>query len=408
MRRGGSIVYTKALRVRSENLMPHHSDKAGTSTVLDPRPWFVLRAVPGIGDALLCRLVQSFGGPGAVLRASLDELTQAGGISPALARAIRTGPCAEDLRAIDRELTALGRMAVRVVTYLDPDYPARLKTIHDPPPLLSVSGTLSEADRHAVAIVGTRDATPAGRLVAERLSRGLAAAGLTVVSGLARGIDAVAHRSALEAGGRTIAVLGCGIDRTYPPEHLALRKKIEERGSVLSELPLGAYPHAYHFPKRNRIISGLSFGVVVVEAAPQSGSLITARLAAEQGRDVFAVPGSVQSEQSRGTNGLIKQGAQLVESAEEILDALAPQFEPAFRAQMRDRHATLTGLVQSQSRALDGDEATLYAALPAEPVHIDELIAKTGLPAASVSGLLLSLELKGAIRQLPGRSCIRV
>jgi DNA processing protein len=389
-------------------MISSHSEEQTVQTVASLRPWFVLRAVPGIGDALLCRLVQSLGTPNAVLQASHDELTQRGGISSALAKAIHQGPAAEDLRAIDRELTALERMAIRVVTFLDPEYPARLKTIHDPPPLLSVSGTLSDADHHAVAIVGTRDATPAGRLVAERLSRGLAAAGLTVVSGLARGIDAAAHRSALEAGGRTIAVLGCGIDRTYPPEHQALRKKVEEQGAVLSELPLGAYPHAYHFPKRNRIISGLSFGVVVVEAASQSGSLITARLAAEQGRDVFAVPGSVQSEQSRGTNGLIKQGAQLVDTVEDILDALAPQFEPAFRTRMQERRAALTHPVQSGRLLLEPDEATLYAALPAEPVHIDELIAKTGLPAASVSGLLLSLELKGVIRQLPGRSCIRV
>jgi len=271
-----------------------------------------------------------------------------------------------------------------------------------------VSGTLSEEDHHAVAIVGTRHATPVGRVITEQLSRGLAEAGVTVVSGLARGIDGAAHRSALEAGGRTIAVLGCGIDRTYPPEHQALRKKVEEQGTVLSELPLGAYPHAYHFPKRNRIISGLSLGVVVVEAAPKSGSLITARLAAEQGREVFAVPGSIQSEQSRGTNGLIKQGARLVETVEDILDELVSQCEPSFQARMQARRAALTRPVQSGRLSLEQDEATLYAALSMEPVHIDELIAKTGLPAASVSGLLLSLELKGAIRQLPGQSCIRV
>jgi DNA processing protein len=372
------------------------------------RPWFVLRAVPGIGDALLCRLVQSFGSPGAVLNAPHDALTQIDGVGLPLAKAIRQGPGAEDLKAIDRELKALERLPIRVLTVLDQDYPARLKTIHDPPPLLSVSGTLSEEDHHAVAIVGTRHATPAGRLATEQLSRGLAEAGLTVVSGLARGIDGAAHKSALEAAGRTIAVLGCGIDRTYPPEHVSLRKKIEEQGAVLSELPLGAYPHAYHFPKRNRIISGLSLGVVVVEAAPKSGSLITARLAAEQGRDVFAVPGSVQSEQSRGTNGLIKQGAKLVETVEDILDELASQFEPSFQAGMQERRAALTRPVQSGRLSLEQDEAALYAALSAEPVHIDELIAKTGLPAASVSGLLLSLELKGVIRQLPGPSCIRV
>lgn len=385
----------------------HCNEKAvGTSASL--RPWFILRAVPGIGDALTCRLVQSFGSPDAVLHAPYDALAQVDGVSLALAKAIRQGPGAEDLQAIDRELKALERLPIRVLTILDPDYPARLKTIHDPPPLLSVSGMLSKEDHHAVAIVGTRHATPAGRVITEQLSRGLAEAGVTVVSGLARGIDGAAHRSALEAGGRTMAVLGCGIDRTYPPEHQALRKKIDEQGAVLSELPLGAYPHAYHFPKRNRIISGLSLGVVVVEAAPKSGSLITARLAAEQGREVFAVPGSIQSEQSRGTNGLIKQGAKLVETVEDILDELASQCEPSFQAQMQVRRAALTRPVQSGRLLLEQDEATLYAALSMEPVHIDELIAKTGLPAASVSGLLLSLELKGAIRQLPGPSCIRV
>lgn len=371
------------------------------------RPWFVLRAIPGVGDALLCGLIRSFGSPEAVLRASESELVQAGGVSPTLAKAIRRGPTVEDLRAIDRELAAIERLSIRMLTILDTDYPARLKTIHDPPPLLSVSGSLDEADHHAIAVVGTRDATPAGLAVAERLSRGLAEAGFTVVSGLARGIDGAAHRGALEAGGRTIAVLGCGIDRTYPAMHRSLRKKVEERGAVLSELPPGAQAHSYHFPKRNRIISGLSLGVVVVEAAPQSGSLITARLAVEQGREVFAVPGPILSEQSRGTNGLIKQGAKLVETVEDILDELTAQCEPSFLVRMQARRTALRS-VQSGRVLLEGDEARLYAALSAEPIHIDELIAKTGLPAASVSSLLLALELKGAVRQLPGPSCMRV
>jgi DNA processing protein len=389
-------------------MIAQHPDKVDKQTVASLRPWFALRAVPGIGDALLCRLVQSFGSPDAVLHAPHDALTQVDGVGSSLAKAIRQGPGAEDLRSIDRELKALERLPIRVLTILDPDYPARLKTIHDPPPLLSVSGALSEADHHAVAIVGTRHATPAGRIVTEQLSRGLAAAGLTVVSGLARGIDGAAHRSALEAGGRTVAVLGCGIDRTYPPEHLSLRKKIEGQGAVLSELPLGAYPYAQHFPKRNRIISGLSLGLVVVEAALQSGSLITARLAAEQGREVFAVPGSVQSEQSRGTNGLIRQGAKLVEQAGDIIEELLPQMEPAFRARLEESRAALTHRVQSVMPVLDDAESALYRLLSPEPVHIDELIVKTGLPAAQVTSLLLALELRGAIRQLPGRSCIKV
>jgi len=371
------------------------------------RTWFVLRAVKGLGDATVCRLVQAFGSPEAVLAASADDLLTLGGLSSSLAQAIQRGLDRETQQEIDRELKSLERLRLSVVTYLDVTYPPRLRTIHDPPPLLYMSGGLSEADHHAVAIVGARRATQAGRLLTEQLSQELASAGFTIVSGLARGIDAAAHRGALAAQGRTVAVLGCGIDRTYPPEHLALRKKIEERGAVLSELPLGAYPHAYHFPKRNRIISGLSIGVVVVEAAPKSGSLITARLAAEQGREVFAVPGSVQSEQSRGTNGLIKQGAKLAECADDIIEELLPQMEPAFRARMEERRAVLTRQVQSSVPALQQDEAALYAVLSTEPVHIDELIIKTGLPAAQVMSLLLSLELRGAIRQLPGRSCIK-
>lgn len=379
-----------------------------SSTPASLRPWFILRGIPGIGDALVCRLVRTFGSPEAVLQASEGELTQIGGVSPALAKAIRRGASSETLRAIDRDLAAMERLRIRAVTILDEDYPARLKAIHDPPPVLSVSGRLDEADHHAIAVVGTREATAVGLEVAQRLSRGLAEAGFTIVSGLARGIDGAAHRAALEAGGRTIAVLGCGIDRTYPAVHRSLRSRIEERGAVLSELPPGAQAHPYHFPKRNRIISGLSLGVVVVEAAPQSGSLITARLAAEQGREVFAVPGPILSEQSHGTNGLIKQGATLVETVEDVLEEVMAQCEPSFVARLRERLTSTKRPVQSGTVPLEGDEARVYAALSAYPMHIDEVIAKTGLPAASVSSLLLALELKGAVRQLPGPSCVRV
>jgi len=361
-----------------------------------------------LGDALLCRLVLTFGSPDAVMAAAEEDLVRAGGISPALAKVVRRGPSAEDLRVIDRELAAIERLPVRVLTILDPDYPARLKTIHDPPPVLSVSGTLGDADDHAVAVVGTRKATPGGRVIAERLGRELAEAGFTVVSGLARGIDVAAHQGALNAGGRTVAVLGCGIDRTYPAAHRPIRKTIEERGAVLSELPPGTRAHAYHFPRRNRIISGLSLGVVVVEATPQSGSLITARLAAEQGREVFAVPGPVLSEQSRGTNGLIKQGAKLVETVEDILDELTAQCEPSFRTRLQERRAAVARPARSKEVSLEGDEARIYAELSADPMHIDELIARTGLPAASVSRLLLALELKGFVRQLPGPACMKV
>lgn len=372
------------------------------------RSWLLLQAVQGVGDALLCRLVTKFGSPDAVLEAGEEELVRKGGISPALAKAIRRGPSAERLRALDRELAAIERLPIRVLTILDPDYPPRLKTIYDPPPLLSVSGMLSEADHHAIAVVGTRQATPAGLAMAERLGRELAEAGFTVVSGLARGIDVAAHQGALNAGGRTIAVLGCGIDRTYPAAHWTIRKKIEAQGAVLSELPPGTKANPYHFPKRNRIISGLSLGVVVVEATLKSGSLITARLAADQGREVFAVPGPASSEQSRGTNGLIKQGARLVDSVDDILDELYAQCEPSFRSRLEAHRAAMARRDQTEGEVLAGLEARVYAELSTLPLHIDELIARTGLSASSVSSVLLALELKGLVRQLPGPACVKV
>src|SRR5947208_1192067 len=255
--------------------------------------------------------------------------------SASLAQAIRRGPDDHTQHGLDRDLKTLERLQLSVVTCLDPDYPPRLKMIHDPPPLLYVSGALTQADRHAVAIVGARRATAAGRLLTEELSRDLAEAGMTIVSGLARGVDAAAHRGALAAQGRTIAVLGCGIDQTYPAEHERLRRQIEDRGAILSEVPMGAPPHSHHFPRRNRIISGLSLGVIVTEAAISSGSLITARLAAEQGREVFAVPGFVKADTSRGTNALLKEGAALIERAQDVIDAVLPQLEQPLRLRLQ-------------------------------------------------------------------------
>ena len=336
--------------------------------------------------------------------ASTDALTASGCSSAWLAQAVQRGPDRDAQQAIDHELKTLERLRLSVVTCLDPDYPPRLRTIHDPPPLLYVSGALDQADRHAVAVVGSRRATAAGRLLTEELSRDLASAGFTVVSGLARGVDAAAHRGALAAQGRTVAVLGCGIDQTYPPEHRSLRKEIESSGAVIAELPLGSYPHGYHFPRRNRIISGMCLGVVVTEAAIQSGSLITARLAADQGREVFAVPGFVKADNSRGPNGLIKQGAKLVENVQDIIDELLPQLDSAFRERLEGR---VLHPVESPPR-LGKEEATIYQALSFEPTHIDDLIVNSGLPAADVAAHLFALELKHLIRQLPGQAYLRL
>ena len=367
------------------------------------RPWLVLRAIPGVGDAILLKLVQAFGAPDAVLSASQSALEELG-CRPPLVEAIRRGPAPDAIRELDKELDQLQRRKVTVLTYLDTHYPAPLRTIPDPPPLLYVQGSLLETDRHAVAIVGTRKVSAAGRILAEELARDLAEMGFTIVSGLARGVDAAAHRGALVGKGRTLAVMGCGLDRTYPADHRQLRETIEQHGAVLSELPLGAAPHGYHFPRRNRIISGLSMGVVVTEAAIESGSLITARLAGEQGREVFAVPGFVKAEQSRGPNSLIKDGARLVESAKDILEELLPQLDPAFRARLAEG----AGTVAQPKVPFSLDETLVYDALSVLPQPVDEVIRRSGLPAAQVAAILLSLELKNCIRQLPGNEYVRL
>jgi DNA processing protein len=365
-------------------------------------PWFRLRAVEGVGDRTALELLQTWGSPEAVFRASAAELVHRG-CSRRLAEAIRRGPDADARRRIDRELAALHNIPIEIRTIIDPSYPPRLRMIPDPPLLLYVSGTLREDDELAVAIVGARRATPAGRAMTGELAGELAAAGCTIVSGLARGIDAAAHRGALDAGGRTIAVLGCGIDQTYPPEHERLRREIEERGAVVSEVPLWTPPHRAYFPRRNRIISGLSFGVVVTEAASSSGSLITARAACEQGREVFAVPGFVKAETSRGTNALIKEGAQLVERAQDVIDSLAPQLEPALRARLKRPVPE-----QSAAETFGNLERLVYDAASHEPRTVDELVEATGLPVPKVMAALLSLELRRRLKQVPGQRYLRL
>ena len=364
-------------------------------------PWLRLRAIDGVGDLTIVRLVRAWRSPEAVLRASRDELIQSG-CSPLLAEAIRRGPDRSSSRSIERELEAIERERIEVRSVLDSRYPARLNMIADPPPLLYITGTLTEQDELAVAIVGARRATAAGRAVTEELSHDLAEAGMTVVSGLARGIDAAAHRGALAAGGRTIAVLGCGIDRTYPPEHERLRRQIEERGAIVSEVAMGVPPHSHHFPRRNRIISGLSLGVIVTEAAVGSGSLITARLAAEQGREVFAVPGFVKQDTSRGTNALLKEGAALIERAQDVIDALLPQLEPALRVRLQS----------SCEKKISGDllgqeEQLVYDALSYDPRTVDDVVVSTRLSVSIVMGSLLSLELRQQVTQLPGQRYLR-
>ena len=363
--------------------------------------WMKLRAIEGVGDHIVLALVREWQNPDAVLRASIDELIQRG-CSTKLAEAIVRGPDRDACRRIARELQGIERARIEVRSVLDANYPRLLLMIADPPPLLYVSGSLQDSDELAIAVVGARRGTAAGRLVTERLANGLAGSGFTIVSGLARGVDAAAHRGALGAGGRTVAVLGCGLGQTYPPEHRRLREEIEERGAVLSELALDAPPHSGHFPRRNRIISGLSFGVVVTEAAIDSGSLITAGLAAEQGREVFAVPGWVNAETSRGTHALIKEGATLVEQAQDVVDVIVPQLEPAMRLRVRGASAP-----HSPVENFGNHERLVYDALSDEPVTVDHLHERTRLPVPSVMASLLSLELRRCVRQLPGQRYLR-
>ncbi|GJL54996.1 MAG: DNA polymerase [Nitrospirales bacterium] len=370
----------------------------------DLSAWLALRATKGVGAGTVSRLVVSFGSPQAVQSATVEELVAQGGVSVAVAQRIQQRPDDQTLKDIDREVQAIEQGDFSVITILDAHYPSRLKTIADPPSLLYVTGQLDEKDGHALAVVGSRKATAAGLAFTRTLSRELASVGLTVVSGLARGVDLAAHEGALECStGRTLAVLGCGIERTYPAEHTSLRERIEERGAVLSEFAPGALPHGYHFPQRNRVISGMSLGVVVTEATEKSGSLITARLALDQNREVFAVPGAVTNAMSRGPHLLIKQGAKLVEGLDDILEELLLQLDGSFhghpggKAQMSDDSEPLLGV----------EENAFYTRISFEPVSLEDLLSHVRCSPSEAMGVLLSLEMKGMIRQLAGSQYVR-
>jgi DNA processing protein len=324
--------------------------------------------------------------------ASRTPLTRAEAARLAKARA-------GDYRA---HLDKLATLGCRLVAMRDAEYPANLRQIYDPPPVLFVRGALLPADERAVAIVGTRRVTPYGRLVSESLGRDLAARSITVVSGLAVGADAAAHRGALSSGGRTIGVLACGIDVPYPRDTLALREQAASQGAVISEVPLGTPARGGRFHARNRLISGLSLGVVVTEAPERSGALITANFAANQGRQVFAVPGSVNSEFSRGTHALLRDGARLVESVADILDELAlpePSMEEAPVPSPRHESAPV---------GLTDDEQAILDVLSLQQRHVDEVIQGCDIPSSRASSGLLMLELKGLVRRLPGSMFMRV
>lgn len=350
--------------------------------------WIALSAVPEIGAVTFRKLLVVYGDPKPVFRASLKELSAIEGVGEKKARNIKDF---SKWKEVENDLLHLDRINARVVTFRDPEYPALLRQTEGAPALLYVRGTQNEEDRFAIAVVGSRKTTQYGRVVAEKLSSGLAGCGFTIVSGMARGIDTIAHASTMAAGGRTIAVLGSGIDTIYPPENKTLMERIVNSGCVMSEFPIGTKPNKENFPVRNRLISGLSLGVLVVEATQDSGSLITASYALEQNREVFAVPGSILSPNSVGTNDLIKRGAKLIQKTDDIIEELAPMLRGFVRARETSRVE------------VTDEEKKLCDILTGEPLHIDVISRELSQPPSRVLVTLLNLELKGIIRQTEGK-----
>ncbi|MBI4287802.1 MAG: DNA-protecting protein DprA [Chloroflexi bacterium] len=355
----------------------------------DTKYWVGFSLIPGIGRVRFSLLEKHFGDMARAWESPAAEL-KAAGLDSHVAQAVTIR---RPLISLDDEMAKLERLGVRALTWHDDAYPPRLKQIYDLPPVLYVKGAVLSEDEWAVSVVGTRHSTIYGRQVAEDIVSDLARHHITIVSGLARGIDTVAHRTALEAGGRTVAVLACGLDQVYPPENAQLAREIADHGAVVSEQPIGMPPRADYFPRRNRIMSGMSLGTLVVEAGETSGALITARLANEQDREVFAVPGSILSPNSRGTNYLIQQGAKLVRNYQDILEEL--------NLSMAAQQLEMKELLPPTDT-----ESKLLSHLTVEPVHIDEVCRASGLPVYLVSSTLTMMELKGMVRQVGGMNYV--
>ena len=355
--------------------------------------WVALSRVQGLGCVSFKKLAGHFGDPTEALSASTAALAEIPGLDPSVIDGLRNFSAWDEA---EKEIIKAENAAVKIVPFTDSSYPARLRMIPDPPPLLYLKGEIRREDEKAVAVVGSRSTSDYGRRVARDLCRGLASLGFTVVSGMARGIDGTAHETSLNAGGRTIAVLGSGVDRVYPAEHDKLYRRISENGGVISEFPMGTRPLAFNFPARNRVISGLSLGVVVVEATEKSGSLITAALALEQGREVFAVPGEVGASRSRGAHRLIRQGAKLVETVDDIMEEIAPQLLARSGKAVSAPRRTLP-------QNLGVEFQKIFALFEERPLQIDEIIESSGYSPSRVSEILLELELQAYVRQLPGK-----
>ena len=357
--------------------------------------WLALKMIPNLGNITYKHLLDKFGDPTEVFTAKLNDLMEVEGIRAETARRIVSRAWEGNP---ENELLGLKKNGARLITISDSSYPKDLREIHDPPPLLYLKGNDIPKGKTMVAVIGSRNPSHYGLKVTEEICQGLARREIIVVSGMARGIDSAAHWGCLSRKGFTIAVLGSGIDIIYPESNSKLFNYIIEKGSVITEFPLGTPPEAKNFPIRNRIISGLSKGVVVIEASKRSGSLITASLALEQGREVLAVPGSIESFKSTGTHLLIKQGAKLVENADDILEELGLNY-PYFKEVDTNKKIALP--------PMEEDEKRIYDILGNYPIHIDQIARHSKMDPARVAGLLTALELKGVIKQLPGKMFVR-
>ncbi|MFQ5864983.1 MAG: DNA-processing protein DprA [bacterium] len=354
-----------------------------------------LLSIAGIGSSRIRALIGRFRTVSHVFQASIAELISVDGIDTTTAESIKKS---DGSNFAKEQLRKLKKCGAKLITFWDEQYPEQLKHIYDPPAVLFVLGDLRKEDNYSIGIVGTRQPSNYGKLATEKIATDLARRGLTIVSGLAYGIDTLAHTYALRAGSRTIAVLGSGVDVIYPGKNKKLSEKIISHGAVVSEFPLGTDPEWKNFPRRNRIICGLSLGTVVIEAGEKSGALITAAMALEQNREVFAVPGNIDSPKSCGTNDLIKQGAKLITSADDIIDELLPKLKMYLdKEKPRVNEAILTA-----------EENILLACLSHEPKHVDAIALESGKPTSQVLSILLSLEFKDVIKQLSGKMFVRI
>jgi len=374
----------------------------------DIEQWLKLIRADSVGPTTFGRLLKHFGSMDTALGASVSELTKVDGIG--FKRPEQIAATRDKFDAV-REVERAEKLGVWIINFADERYPALLKWIYDPPPVLYIKGSLSSADNLSIAIVGSRRCSLYGQEQASRFAHLLSSAGFTICSGMARGIDTFAHQGALAGGGRTIAVQGCGLGNVFPPENKKLFELIAESGACISELPLGYEPLPENFPPRNRIIAGLSLGTIVIEAGLKSGALITAEAALENGREVMAVPGKIDSPLSRGSNRLLKQGAKLVESVEDVAEALGyigEQLQSHISVAVKKTSERVEeSLFDASGFNLSDSERTIYDYLNKEPLHLEQIIAETDLLPGNTNAGLISLQLKGLIKQLPGSLFVR-